>query len=107
MLPDDQELLEALLDVPLPRRMQLLIGGLRTLPSAQLCEVLECVKPRLDPVAVLPTEVVLRIFSFLDTDSLRQTNLVSRAWRAVGRELFKPVRQAIAARRPRTATNSV
>ena len=57
------------------------------------CSETELAVVRLDPVRQLPSEIVSQILSYLDPDSLLQSELVSRAWneQAVSRHIWRHV----------------
>lgn len=57
------------------------------------CSETELVVVRIDPVRQLPSEIVSQILSYLDPDSLLQSELVSRAWneQAVSRHVWRHV----------------
>jgi F-box and WD-40 domain protein 1/11 len=62
---------------------------------------------RIDPVALLPTEISAHILSYLDPDSLLNSELVSRTWlRASSSHVWKHVFRGAYDRRPQSETAS-
>ncbi|KAF7725610.1 hypothetical protein EC973_009488 [Apophysomyces ossiformis] len=66
-------------------RMILLQGLLSTCCTSQLSFISNAIQPllRIDPINVLPTEICIKIFTYLDAQSLCAAAQVSKRWRTL------------------------